>query len=228
MNEIHSSRVRRLASNYLFIVGGIILAYPLWSGGYAHWQQSRLGDQLAHASRSFATIASDESARLAKSSRAERMRHLAHEYAARLDTGGPVGRIRIPSIGVSYVILEGRHKSVPLDGGPDGDLLRRGPVHYGLTPLPGAGRPFAVAGHRTTFLAPFYRLNRLRAGDAITVATPYGTFAYGVVKLTLVKPGDTSVLLDRGYDLVLTTCNPIGRSSQRLVVWAKLKSVSFR
>jgi len=125
------------------------------------------------------------------------------------------------------VILEG-HRATSLGGGTDGDLLRKGPVHYGFTPLPGAGRPFAVAGHRTTFLAPFYDLNKLHAGDGITVTTPYGEFTYSVVKLTEVKPSDTSVLLDRGFDLVLTTCNPVGYASQRLIVWAKLESFAFR
>ena len=204
------------------------MAYPFWSGGYAYWQQSRLSDQLASASKSFAAVSGTESAGRKELTRAQHMRFLAARYAARLRTGDPVGRLRIPSIGVSYVILEGHHRATSPDGGTDDGLLKRGPVHYGLTPLPGAGRPFAVAGHRTTFLAPFYKLNQLHRGDVIAVTTPYGVFTYHVVRLTVVEPSDTSVLLDRGYDLVLTTCNPISYSTQRLIAWARLTGFVFR
>ena len=108
---------------------------------------------------------------------------------------------------------------------PDGDraLLRNGPVHYGITPLPGAGEPFAVAGHRTTYGAPFYELDKLRSGDPIYVDTPYGRFRYGVAKTTTVDPTDIGVLDDRGYGLVLTTCTPPYSAAHRLVVWATLE-----
>ena len=100
-----------------------------------------------------------------------------------------------------------------------------GPVHYAVTPLPGAGEPFAVAGHRTTYGAPFYKLDRLRAGDPIYVDTPYARFRYSVVKTTTVDPKDIGVLSDRGYGLVLTTCTPPYSAAHRLVVWAKLEKM---
>ena len=108
---------------------------------------------------------------------------------------------------------------------PDGDrsLLRNGPVHYALTPLPGAGEPFAVAGHRTTYGAPFYELDKLREGDPIYVDTPYAKFRYAVAKTTTVDPTDISVLSDRGYGLVLTTCTPPYSAAHRLIVWATLE-----
>ena len=102
-------------------------------------------------------------------------------------------------------------------------LLRNGPVHYALTPLPGAGEPFAVAGHRTTYGAPFYELDKLREGDPIYVDTPYAKFRYAVAKETTVDPTDISVLNDRGYGLVLTTCTPPYSAAHRLIVWATLE-----
>ena len=102
-------------------------------------------------------------------------------------------------------------------------LLRNGPVHYAITPLPGAGEPFAVAGHRTTYGAPFYKLDKLREGDPIFVDTPYARFRYAVAKTTTVAPTDIGVLSDRGYGLVLTTCTPPYSAAHRLVVWATLE-----
>ena len=110
-----------------------------------------------------------------------------------------------------------------LDPSGDHALLRNGPVHYASTPLPGAGDPFAVAGHRTTYGAPFNRLGDLRPGDAIYVDTPYARFRYAVVMTTVVLPTDTGVLNDRGYALVLTTCTPMYSASHRMIVWAQLK-----
>ena len=107
----------------------------------------------------------------------------------------------------------GRPRSTPT---ADKELLKRGPVHYGVTPLPGAGEPFAVAGHRTTYGAPFSRLDALREGDKMIVETPYARFDYKVAKTTVVLPNDVTVLADRGYGLVLTTCTPRYSASHRL------------
>ena len=96
-------------------------------------------------------------------------------------------------------------------------------MHYAVTPLPGVGDPFAVAGHRTTYGAPFYRLDKLERGDAIIVDTPYARFRYAVAKTTVVLPTDVGVLFDRGYGLVLTTCTPPYSASHRLIVWAVLE-----
>jgi len=125
-------------------------------------------------------------------------------------------------------VQEGERGRAALDPKSDRALLRKGPVHYALTPLPGEGEPFAVAGHRTTYGAPFFRLDKLHVGDAIVVEMPYATFRYSVAKKTVVEPNDTGVLLDRGYDLVLTTCTPPYSASHRLIVWASLKSAEAR
>lgn len=133
-----------------------------------------------------------------------------------LAVGEPVGFLSIPRIGLTNdVIVEG-------DGT---DQLRQGPGHYPGTPLPGQPGNAAIAGHRTTYAAPFYNLNELQAGDPITVQTVQGTFHYAVTQNTIVAPTDSAVLDSTATsELTLTTCNPRYSSAQRLVVVATLRS----
>ncbi len=219
----------RLAGNLLLIAGGLVLAYPLWSAGYAQVQQTRLDASYQDSSVAFAAT-TEGNASTAKPDipESELIRTAALTYTKLLDRGDVVGRLRIPHISLNRLIQQGTAGPSALD--PDGDrgLLRRGLVHYAVTPLPGAGEPFAISGHRTTYGAPFYELDRLEPGADIFVETPYAKFHYKVVKTTVVVPTDVSVLLDRGYDLVLTTCTPPYSASHRLVVWAALKSATIR
>jgi len=215
--------VRRLA-DILLIAGGLVLSYPFWSAGYAQVQQSRLDATYRDNSAAFSTLAAaNGGARPRDVPTAEIVRRLAVLYGSRLKTGDPIGRLRIPLIDLDRLVQQGARGRASLDPEADSALLRNGPVHYGLTPLPGAGEPFAVAGHRTTFGAPFYKLDRLKPGDRIFLDTPYARFRYAVAKTTVVLPNDIGVLRDRGYGLVLTTCTPPYFASHRLIVWAVLE-----
>jgi sortase A len=214
----------RLTGDLLLIVGGLVLAYPFWSAAYAQVQQSRLDSTYREQSAAFvATITANVAARPRELSDEQLLRRLARRFERGLEPGDPVGRLRIPRIGVNRLVQQGVGGRLGLD--PDGDrsLLHSGPVHYAVTPLPGAGEPFAVAGHRTTYGAPFYKLDKLRASDPIFFDTPYGKFRYSVAKTTRVRPSDVGVLLDRGYGLVLTTCTPPYSAKYRLIVWATLE-----
>ncbi len=215
--------VRRLG-DILLIAGGLVLAYPFWSAGYAQVQQSRLDATYRDNSAAFSAVAgANVGARPRDLPSAEVVRRLAVLYGSRLKAGDPIGRLRIPRIDLDRLVQQGARGSASLDPDTDRALLRNGPVHYGLTPLPGAGEPFAVAGHRTTYGAPFYKIDRLKRGDRVFLDTPYARFRYEVAKSTVVPPDDVSVLRDRGYGLVLTTCTPPYSASHRLVVWAVLE-----
>jgi sortase A len=215
--------VRRLG-DILLIAGGLVLAYPFWSAGYAQVQQSRLDATYRDNSAAFSAVAeANADARPRDLPPAEVVRRLAVLYGSRLKAGDPIGRLRIPRIDLDRLVQQGARGSASLDPDTDRALLRNGPVHYGFTPLPGAGEPFAVAGHRTTYGAPFYKLDKLRKGDPIFVETPYGKFRYAVAKTTTVSPSDVGVLRDRGYGLVLTTCTPPYSAKHRLIVWATLE-----
>ncbi|MCU1483353.1 MAG: sortase family protein LPXTG-site transpeptidase [Actinomycetia bacterium] len=129
--------------------------------------------------------------------------------------GEAVAVIRIPTIGVDKAVVEGV-------GVPD---LKKGPGHYPNSPLPGQPGNAAIAGHRTTYGAPFSRLDELGAGDEIRVTTRQGRFRFEVERTEVVKPSQTEVLdppTDGKAHLTLTTCNPRFSARQRLVVHAVL------
>ncbi len=127
--------------------------------------------------------------------------------------GDPVGRLVIPAIGLSMVVVEGTGT----------DQLREGPGHYPASPLPGQAGNAAIAGHRTTYLHPFGDLDRLVPGDRITVATPQGLFLYSVTRSEVVDPSDVAVVGPTPTPtLTLTTCNPRYSARTRLVVHASL------
>jgi sortase A len=222
-----AGRLRRLG-DILLIAGGLVLAYPLWSAAYAQVQQTRLDADYRDATARFAQISETASPVPSGARESQVIRRLATTFEHNLKRGDAIGRLKIPSIALDRLVQQGVGTPAALD--PDGDraLLRNGPVHYAVTPLPGAGEPFAVAGHRTTYGAPFAHLDTLRPGDEIVVETPYARFRYEVAKKTVVKPTDVGVLLDRGYGLVLTTCTPPYSASHRLVVWATLESATAR
>ncbi len=129
------------------------------------------------------------------------------------DEGGAVARIRIPDIGVDKIVVQG----VSLSD------LKRGPGHYPDTPLPGQAGNAAIAGHRTTYGAPFNRIDELAPGDKVLVTTLQGAFEYEVSEQKIVTPSQVEVLDDFGDDrLTLTACHPKYSARQRIVVVAKL------
>ena len=118
---------------------------------------------------------------------------------------------------------------------PDGDFgnghegtsvddLKSGPGHYESTPLPGEPGNAAIAGHRTTYGKPFYRLDELQKGDSIFVATGLGVFRYQVIDMQVVSPKNTTVLdeIPGRNTLTLTTCHPKFSAAKRLIVTSEL------
>ncbi len=137
--------------------------------------------------------------------------------------GDPVGIISIPKIGVGDVIVEGVSKAD----------LKKGPGHYPGTPLPGQKGNVGIAGHRTTYGAPFNRIDELVPGDEIKVATPQGEFTYEVIPAPgqttqawyAVAPTDVEVLADVGDNrITLTACHPKYSAKQRIIVHAVLST----
>lgn len=146
----------------------------------------------------------------------ERIAFLAHQEADEVPAGAALGALAIPSIGLHAAFVQGTNES----------SLALGPGHYDSTALPGEGRTIAIAGHRTTYLAPFRHIDRLRAGDRIQLAMPYGVFLYVVTSTRVVAPDAWWITADTGQErLVLSACNPLFSASQRLVVFARLSTV---
>jgi sortase A len=141
-----------------------------------------------------------------------RVASLARAWQRRAREGQAVGRLRIPRVGLDVVVVKGTQ---PAD-------LRRGPGTFEQAPFPGAHGTAAIAGHRTTYGAPFRDIDQLRAGDAITVEMPYATIRYRVEGRRIVKPDDLTVLRRVGHDrLILSACHPRFSASHRLIVFAR-------
>ena len=129
------------------------------------------------------------------------------------DSGDAVAHIVIPRIGVDKIVVEGVGR----------DDLRKGPGHYPETPMPGQSGNAAIAGHRTTYGAPFNRIDELEPGDEILITTSQGPFTYDVIGTEIVSPTQVEVVEDRGDNrLTLTSCNPKYSARQRIVVSAAL------
>ena len=128
--------------------------------------------------------------------------------------GSVEGVIKIPRIGITFYYVEGTTR----------DDLKKGPGHYPGTPLPGTIGNAAIAGHRTTYLHPFWGLDDLKVGDDIIIQTAVGTtYDYRMYKQLIVKPSEVWVVANTpDPELTLTACNPKGSAAQRIVIKAKL------
>jgi sortase A len=128
--------------------------------------------------------------------------------------GEPAGRIEIPRIGLNAVFVSGVSVAD----------LKRGPGHYPGTPLPGQAGNAAIAGHRTTYGAPFHRIDELAPGDEIRTTTVQGTFVYEVRETVVVRPTQSEVLNPTPDNrLTLTSCHPKYSARQRIIVIADLR-----
>ena len=218
-------RALRSLSTVLIVAGALLLADAvatlLWqeplSALYGRIQQGKLEDRLSALEK--APLAAVDQRALSRLDASRRLAFAARSLARRSDDGDPLGKIRMPSIGVSEVFVEGTGT---------GDL-RRGPGHYPATPLPGQRGTVAIAGHRTTYGAPFHDVDDLERGDRIELAMPYGRFTYRVERTRIVPPTATEVTDRVSYDrLVLSACHPLYSAAQRIIVFARLERAEAR
>jgi sortase A len=219
-------RVLRALSSVLIVAGVLLIADAAvtlaWqepvSAFLASRQQSKLSDQLERIERTAPTPLQRRALAQLRSDR-HRIAFLAREARRKAVDGEPFGRLRIPAIDLNIVAVNG---TAP-------DDLRKGPGHYPDTTFPGLGGTVAIAGHRTTYLAPFRDIDKLRRGDELVLEMPYGVFTYVYDRQQIVKPTATYVTRDVGYDqLVLSACHPLYSAAERLIVYARLTSVRER
>ncbi len=151
------------------------------------------------------------------SSMGERIAFLARREQRDVPVGAGIGRIVIGRLSASFEIVQGT----------DTNSLEKGPGHYPGTAFPGLGQTVAIAGHRTTYLAPFRHIDALHAGDRIELRMPYADFTYVVQSRKIVAPTAVWVTNNVGYDrLVLSACNPLYSAAQRIIVFARLQGVT--
>jgi sortase A len=191
----------------------ITLAYeePL-SSIYASVQQSKAANQLSETEASYPSRA-DRLAIARIRDRKRQIATLARRFAAHAEAGEAIGRIRAPAMdGLNMVFVQGT----------DTASLEKGPGHYPETPFPGQGGTVGIAGHRTTYLAPFRHIDSMKRGDRIVLEMPYATIVYRVQKTEIVDPTDVGVVKYVGYErLVLSACHPVYSAAQRFIVFAR-------
>jgi sortase A len=209
---------------------GLTLAWkePL-STIYGSIQQGKAEDELKALEGRFpspADLRAVEGARNVE----DKARLLADLFEDEVEAGKGIGRIQIDRIGLDIVVVEGT----------DTASLQKGPGHYSRSDepdavrqgdgsaFPGQGETVGIAGHRTTYLAPFRRINEIEDGDEVLLEMPYATFTYEVQKHEIVEPSEVQIVRNVGYErLVLTACHPLYSAAQRWAVFARLKEVSL-
>ena len=222
-------RAVRFAGTALTGVGVLLLvwAFVTWQWGdpvtslYTRWEQRKLESRYEKVARSFTPAATPtrstgratpaQSAKEKARARA-RIRANARVFRKAVDAGQPIGRIKVPRLGLNMLVV----------AGTDHDSLKKGPGWDERTFMPGQGELTYIAGHRTTYGAPFAHIDRLDEGDVVELDLPYGSFRYRVTRSVIVPANDLARLESSGREvLALQACHPRFSASQRYIVYAK-------
>ena len=216
-------RWARILGTVLVIAGVLTLVWAVvvwqwqdpFTALYTKWRQRQLTSQYEKRVKAYEVP-------VAKPSIAGEQKviaRLARTYRFDSKRGQAIGRIRVPRMGVNMILVNGT----------DHDTLKKGPGRDLRTFMPGENRLVYIAGHRTTYLAPFSHIDRLKAGDKVTLEVPYGTFVYSVTHHRIVKATDLSVLRSPRHELLeLQACHPRFFASHRYIAYARLIRVEPR
>ena len=220
--------IRRRVSTFLFVLGALMVAEGVitvtWQEPVSAFLQDRSQgtlerelDQLGSAPLAVPEDGRQElkPIRSAKRRLDRRLDLLAGALARKTGEGAAIGRLQISRIDLNAVVVNGTGKAA----------LRKAPGHYRQTVMPGQRGSVGIAGHRTSYGAPFRNIDKLKAGDRITVTMPYGRFVYRVQGKKIVSPAQTDVFQRVSYQrLVLSACHPLYSAAQRILVFARLES----
>ena len=217
-------RFARISGIVLAAIGVLTLAWVLvvwrWqdpvTGLYTRWEQHKLAQQLQHElAQPWPKFVQGESL----SAEARGIERAAARFRRTATVGEAIGRIAIPRLGLNMVLVNGT----------DEGSLRRGPGRDRRTYMPGQSRLVYIAGHRTTFLAPFAQIQAIQPGDRITLEMPYGTFIYRAFRHVIVPADDLAVLKSPQHEvLALQACHPRFFATHRYLVYARLVGVEPR
>jgi sortase A len=221
-------RLSRIAGTVLAVAGLAMLVWVLvvwrwqdpFTALYTHWKQHQLSQSYDRRFAAFRPERPRQSAApVTATTNANAIRREARRYRLHSGRGQAIGRIRVPRLHLSMILVDGT----------DHDSLTKGPGLDRRTYMPGEGQLVYIAGHRTTYLAPFAHIERLRSGDAVTLEVPYATFRYRVFKHRIVDANEMSVLRSHGREVVeLQACHPRFFASQRYIAYARLVRVEPR
>ncbi|HZE29442.1 MAG TPA: class D sortase [Gaiellaceae bacterium] len=217
----------RITGTLLLAAGVVLLVWVLvvwrwqdpFTALYTTWKQHQLSQSYDRRAEAFRLPDPKSKAAASRIVTAGQIRVLARRYRLATKRGQAVGRIRVPRLGLSMVVVDGT----------DHESLMRGPGLDRRTYMPGEGQLVYIAGHRTTYLAPFAQIQRIKVGDQVSLELPYGTFRYRVFKHKVVGANDLAVLKSHGREVVeLQACHPRFFASNRYLVYARLVRIDPR
>jgi len=214
-------RLARITGTLMVVagLGGLAWAVTVWqwqdpfTAAVHHYEQRKLEQRFEQRLESAtATAVATAPATASPQELRRAVGRSARDWRRRLRRGDAVGRLRIPTLDVDEIVVDGT----------DTETLKRGPGRYRGSAVPGEGELVYVAGHRTTYGAPFSRIDRLRKGDPVFVELPYGTFEYRITGHRIVPADELSVLRSRGVELLaLQACHPRFFASHRYIAYAE-------
>jgi len=137
-------------------------------------------------------------------------------YWKKLKEGQVFGRLVAPDMGLDEVVVKGTSRR----------SLMKGPGWITWSDLPGPTGNAGISGHRTTYGAPFRKLDKLQSGDTVTFYSPYRVYTYRVRKVFAVAPTQVEVVAStKKPTLTMTACHPPFSARQRLIAQSDLVSV---
>jgi sortase A len=208
----------RLTGTLMVVAGSLLLAWALlvwqWQDPitalYTRWEQRDLAREYEKRVERFSartTIRVSE-----EPVTPVRIAEQARDYRLGLREGDAIGRLKVPKLDLSMILVNGT----------ESNTLKKGPARHRRTFLPGEGKLIYIAGHRTTYSAPFSDIDHLRRGDRVVLELPYGTFEYRIRGHRIVKADQLSVLRSRGREEVaLQACWPRFFASHRYIAYAR-------
>ena len=196
----------------LAVLGWVFIVWQWndpFTGLYTRWQQHRLAHTYAHVVSEYRPAHVPHAATAVIERRTVALE--ARRYRLKEHVGAPIGRIIVPRLGLRMLLVNGT----------DHDSLIKGPGRDARTFMPGEGQLVYIAGHRTTYLAPFAHIDAMRPGDRITLEMPYATVIYEVTGHVIVDAHDLAVLRSHNRErLALQACHPRFFATHRYIVWA--------
>lgn len=215
----------KLASRLLIAGGVLVFAWSVvvwrwqdpFTALYTTWKQHELARALDREFSAFRPAAGMR--RLALTAQRDAIASEAARFRRQTRPGQPIGRIVIGRIGLNMVLVDGTDES----------SLKKGPGRDLRSYMPGQDRLVYIAGHRTTYLAPFSHIDEIRIGDYIRLEMPYATFVYRMTTHRVVPANDLSVLRSPRHELLeLQACHPRFFATHRYIVYAKLVAMTPR
>jgi len=220
------SRIIRATGTTLIVVAILALAWAfvVWKWNdpftslYTRWQQHKLKGVYAQVVRTYHPIPLPRTKTIPVAVEQRILASEASRYRREAKVGAPIGKIVVPRLGLHMLLINGT----------DHDSLVKGPGRDVRSYMPGQGQLVYIAGHRTTYLAPFAHIDSLRPGDLVTLKMPYETLVYSVTGHDIVDSHDLAVLTSHNREVVaLQACHPRFFATNRYIVWARPIRVTF-